>query len=538
MHLKSPIISIFCILLLGILSTPHRLSNPFTQLQDFPVSRNLALGDPWSTLWITPANDTFTALAVTVGAVFVTGYTSNALLSPSLNRDILLLKFSPEGIQLWNQTLFSTYDEAALALAESDSSLYLGGLSYRAGQSDGCLMKFDLNGNLEWNVTWGTSFDEWFNQVTIGTDGLYLCGISQKGTEDDADAILVKFDFDGTQLWNETWDMANVDKSADIAFAPDGIYLTGFFGSEWNSESDNVFLTKYSHSGVQIWNTTWGGIKDDEAYGLCLANQSIFVTGTTLSYSSSTSKELFLLEYDPLGNHLWNTTQPAGLHHSGLATAAIDEELYILGEYMDTDVEWQTSLLSLYTNTSQRWTHSWGGQGPCRPTNLALGVDSLYIVGQTTGWITNTTNSFLLKVGFDGSSAPGPIELRPLTLIDSGFYNASWTPAFDPDGTVTGYELQMATSPTFDWYEITWTTTNTSFLVTGLEAGLYYFRVRSRDSSILYGPWSNIQGLNVSLITSPSINPWLAPAILLFGTGAIVSIIVIVTIRRRADNWS
>jgi hypothetical protein len=459
------------------------------------------------------------------------------LLSPSFNRDILLVKFSPEGTQIWNQTLSSAYDEAALALAESDSALYLGGLTHRSGQSDGYLMKFDLNGNPEWNVTWGTSFDEWFNQIIIGTDGLYLCGISQKNTEDNTDAIIVKFDFDGIQLWNETWDMASVDKSADIAFASDGIYLTGSFGPEWTSDSDNVFLTKYSHSGVQMWNTTWGGVQDDQAHGLCDANQSIFVTGSTLSYSSSTSKELFLVEYDTSGNHLWNTTQPAGIFHSGLATATIDEELYILGEYLDTDVEWQTTLLSLYTNKTQRWTFSWGGAGPCRPTNFALGVDSLYIVGQTTGWITNTTNSFLLKFGFDGSSAPGPIELEPFTLIDYGRFQASWTQAIDPDGTITGYELQMATSPIFDWYEITWTTTNTSFHVTGLEEGLYYFRVRARDSSVLYGPWSNIQGLNVTLIPGPSINPWLAPTILLLGSGAIVAIIVIMAIRRRVDNW-
>ena len=154
----------------------------------------------------------------------------------------------------------------------------------------------------DWNVTWGTSFDEWFNQVIIGTDGLYLCGISQKSSEDDTDAIIVKFDFDGIQLWNETWDLASVDKSADIAFASDGIYFSGSFGQEWLSDSDNVFLTKYSHSGVQIWNTTWGGVQDDQAHGLCYANQSIFVTGSTLSYSSSTSKELFLLEYDSSGN--------------------------------------------------------------------------------------------------------------------------------------------------------------------------------------------------------------------------------------------
>lgn len=519
-------------MLLGICSA-NSLDHALVFSFSFQQNKLTSLGDPWGILWMGPQDENFSAVAGTVGAVFVAGSTRNDADPSSYGRDVILRKYTSEGELAWNHTWRTSYDEAAFGLAAAMDALYLAGQTVQDDDNEnGLLMKLNFNGNPIWNISWGTNTTECFTSIAIG-DGVYVSGYRQNSSINDVDAVLTKFDFNGDELWNVTWNGDNVDYGSDVAVADDGVYLVGWTSLQWSGTSHNTFLTKFSPSGVQIWNATWGGSGDDSGWGVTIANKSIFVTGETQSYSSGSFSDIALLKYNSSGSLLWNITDSAGFFQSGYNLINSSDSIYLAGKLFDPSVGWRSSLLHFDINGTLLWKRYWGGAGNCEPAALAHSINGLYIAGTTYDWLTDDPNGFLVKYSFDGSSAPGPIELSDVEDIDQdGTFVVSWTEALDPDGTITGYELQMARSPIFSWYNITWTTTQTTFTVNDRTDGFYYFRVRARDNASLYGPWSNIQGINVTTIMTPSINPWLALIILALGAGIMAVILLVLVIRR------
>ncbi len=504
----------------------------FSSQIDKIQTQGLALGDPWGKLWLRSANDSFNAVAISLSTAFVAGSTLSD--SDNVDEDIILIKFDSEGEPLWNQTWHTSYNETAYALATSTDSLYLAGMT-TAGPygTNGLLAKLDFNGNLIWNVSYGNFPVEWFTSIAIGDDGIYVGGIRQNIGFTDVDALLVKFGFDGSELWTETWKQTGVNRGLCIALGSDGVYLAGDYGWEWEGDMTNVFLAKFSFAGIEIWNATWGGLEKDQAFAVTVKNESIYVTGSSLSYSSSVGAELFLLKYNSSGTLLWLQQDATELSHRGLGLHAYENTVFVAGAFKDPTSGWGTSLLNYNETGELNWKQYWKGAGNCYPSSLAQAIDSLYVSGTTEGWLTKSTNGFLIKFGFDGESAPGPIALIESSSVSTfGSFIVSWTPAYDPDGSVEDYELQMDTSPIFDRPDITWIVNDTSLLVTNRPVGTYYFRVRARDNTNLYGPWSNVATVSVVLLPPTLFNPWLAPTILILGVLIMIAVILFVSVRR------
>ncbi len=448
MQLKSKIngIIILFLLVLGICSI-----NSLDQAHVFSYSihqnRASLSNDPWSILWLGPQNENFSAVVGIVGSVFVAGSVRDDAHPSSYGRDVILRKYTSEGELAWNHTWQTSYDSATFGLASATDALYLAGQTTPDDENDdGLLMKLSFNGNQIWNISWGNSATECFTSIAI-SDYVYVSGYRQNSSTNDVDALIVKFDFDGNELWNITWDKDNVDYGSDLAVSNDGVYLVGWTGSEWSGTSKNTFLAKFSLSGFQVWNTTWGGSGVDAGWGITISNNSIFVTGETESFSSGSFSDLTLLKYNNLGSLLWNVTDSAGFFQSGYDLINSSGSIYVAGKAYVPSIGWRSSLLHFNTDGVLLWKRYWGGAGNCEPAALALSIDDLYIAGTTYDWLTDDSNGFLVKYNSDGSSAPGPIELLDLDDANQdGAFSVSWTGAIDPDGTIAGYELQMAKS--------------------------------------------------------------------------------------------
>ncbi len=528
MKQRGTIFLIFSLLMVGAVASAYFTAQPPVYIQ----AQTLALGDPWSTLWMRPQNDAFSAAAFTTGAVFVAGTTIN--LADIVNENILLIKYTTEGEALWNQTWASPFDEAAYALTTSADALYLAGKTTTGPYgTNGLLVKLDMNGNHLWNISFGNFPAEWFTSVAVGTDGIYVGGILQRSTPNDADALIAKFDFDGTELWSETWDKAAVDRGYGIAVGSDGVYLVGDFGELWDGSTNNAFLTKYSLTGIEVWNATWGATQRELARAVTVCNESVYVTGSTQSFSSSTTGELFLRKYNSTNTLLWEEIENTGQNHEGIGVFASEDIVFVGSEYEDPIAGYRVNLLNYNTTGELNWETPWGGAGNCQPFGFTNGANSHYLAGTTSDWLSESTNGFLVKLGFDGETSPGPIELlEPNFLNPYGTLILSWTQAFDADGTIDVYELQMDTTPLFDIPDRTWNVNATSLLLSNHPVGTYYFRVRARDNSNLFGPWSNIIIVNVALIPPTLFNPWLAPLVLIMGSLILIALILCVFIRR------
>ncbi len=521
----------FLILSLLVLGFTFPAANCFPNPRQLLID-DLALGDPWGILWMQPPNETFNAVITIPGFVFVGGSTQSPSLSASSN--VILVKYTIEGEYLWNQTWQTHFDESANALASDIDALYLAGITKSIiNGANGLLVKLDFNGNQLWNVSYGDQSAEQFTCVVVGFDGIYVGGLVEH-SEDNVDALIVKYDFNGIEIWNETWGIAPVNRGADIALGSDGVYLVGDYTDQSTSMAANAFLAKFSFTGVMMWNVTGFSETYNQACGIAVNNSAVYVTGSLLSENISTTPVLFLQKYNTSGTLLWIEFDETGLTHKGISVTTRGSQIFVGGEFEDPSTGYRLSLLNYNDTGGLNWERNWGGAGNCRPSKMVLGLEHFYFSGTTSGWLTNSTNGFLVKFDSDGASAPGPIALPSVNPINPyGFFITSWTPAYDPDGVIEDYELQMDSTPSFNRPDITWIINSTNVLVSNLPLGTYYFRVRARDNASLYGPWSNLGTAVVSLIPPTVFNPWLAPTILVLGLLVIIALTLFFAIRRR-----
>ena len=218
------------------------------------------------------------------------------------------------------------------------------------------LIKYDSNGTALWARTINTgSNDSRFTSVAIDISGnIYAAGfqqgsgiytygdgvIAQGSSSNYENAVLVKYDSNGTALWARTVSTGNYNSEFnDVAIDIFGnIYVAGWqlsggvytYGNGVAVQGNGVaisigVLVKYDSNGTALWaNTEIGTL-----YSVTVdSNRNVFVGGVGL-----------LVKYDTNGTKLWTQGVTGGTSQifSALATDASDN-VYAAGLQRGTDI--------------------------------------------------------------------------------------------------------------------------------------------------------------------------------------------------------
>ncbi|MFX1389505.1 MAG: hypothetical protein ACFE9Z_05510 [Promethearchaeota archaeon] len=163
----------------------------------------------------------------------------NIYIAGNKNEDAFIMKCDNQGEEIWNRTWGGSNNEWCYGiLIDSLNDIYIIGetLSFGFGSYDGFIAKYNSSGSLLWDVIWGTSESETFNDITIDDiDNIYVAG------QTESNAVLIKFNSSGTELWNLTVDYYSWSQAIKIDSENNIIYATGHL------------LQKFSASGSIIW---------------------------------------------------------------------------------------------------------------------------------------------------------------------------------------------------------------------------------------------------------------------------------------------
>ena len=252
------------------------------------------------------------------GNVYVGGYT----LSQGNYIDYLTIKYNSSGVEQWYTTYNGTgnyRDEIWDIVVDDSGNVYVTGESYSEEGEDITTIKYNNNGN----EVWVNRFDSTRDGRPIGlilreNDGIYVIG-SGLEYETSYDCFLIKYSFDGQELWHVNY--ANDDQDTPFGFTEDkdGNILIFCKG---DVQLWGYFITlKYDTDGHLLWDSIFDPPYWAEAYDIITDGEgNVYCTGSTIDASISRT---IVVKYNSSGEEIWNTE------------LALGEKFYNRAKYID-----------------------------------------------------------------------------------------------------------------------------------------------------------------------------------------------------------
>lgn len=180
--------------------------------------------------------------------------------------------------------------------------------------------------------------------ITTDYDGnIYVCGstnslrdIGFKGHQNSisdfvVSAFLTKFNKKGERLWSTYYGGSDSTIGSSIVVDGSGdIYLGGTTNSEigiayqgfqnklsGTSKKDDAFIAKFNRDGGRVWSTYYGGVHDEQLFGLCTdGDLNVIICGVTHSISGIKTDEFpsdnikghydaFIVKLNKSGDRIW-----------------------------------------------------------------------------------------------------------------------------------------------------------------------------------------------------------------------------------------
>lgn len=254
-------------------------------------------------------------------------------------------------------------DEARDIVVDAAGNSYVTGSGFNSsGNLDAVTVKYDVDGNQVWVRSYdrGVSDNDEAKSIAIDASGnVYVTGYS-KGSTTSTDALTVKYDNAGNQQWvafyNGTYNQ--MDEGRAIAVDASGnIFICGY-------SSDSAFLFDaltvcYDNAGTQQWAQIYDGpiSGNDELLDLVIDGSSnVYVTGN--SEQASFDYDFLTIKYNLAGSQQWLVTYagPAGGDY-GKAITLDPSNNVIVGGMSGFSNQWFDYLTVKYSNSGvQQWT--------------------------------------------------------------------------------------------------------------------------------------------------------------------------------------
>lgn len=249
---------------------------------------------------------------------------------PESGRDIVVIKYAPDGQQLWARSYNAPgerdeffRDELAVSLAiDQTANVYLLGRAYRSFDcEDWTVLKYDDQGNVLWTNRFSAYGDPELGAMALDNSGnVYVVGslpIDPHADDGPDEYVILKIDANGQGVWTNRWRDAVVDHPEAKAVALDkagNIYITG-----------RAHTLKYAPDGTLLWFRPFPG---SEAIAVTSASSDrILVMGV----SSDRDNSIVTVGMTTDGSAVWtnrhrtdfDTAYPIGIIPDGLGTVYV-----------------------------------------------------------------------------------------------------------------------------------------------------------------------------------------------------------------------
>ncbi len=297
----------------------------------------------------------------------------------------------------------------------------------------------------QWNRTWGGPVREFGHDVAIDKDNnTYVAGRTLSFGVGGVDALVIKYSPSGNQLWNRTFGTTGNDGGGGIAIDSDNnVYLCGYIDETYGSSYD-ALIVKYNAVGNRIWNISWGRPSYyDEATDIAIDSESNVIIGGIANFVVL-DNQMFIAKFNSTsGKEIWNATYGISSEEQGYGiTVDNADNIYIAGEraagVLAIVVKYNSSGDLQWAKEFDWVSYEWG---------MAVVADdsgNVYFTGYSQSFLFGDKDVFLLKLNSTG----GVLWLRLWSMPkDEYVYDIK------REGTnlyLTGYTTSLSTGATRD----------------------------------------------------------------------------------------
>ena len=248
--------------------------------------------------------------------------------------DYWVVKIDSLGHLLWEKSFGGDGDDVANSIKQTyDGGYIVAGYSNstngdvvgnHGGSKDYWIIRLDGSGNLIWSKSLGGSQTDVANSIIQARDSSYVVtGYTFSndgdvtGNHGSGDFWTVKLDTGGAVIWKKSYGGAKSDEAFSVIQSSDNGFVVGGFTNSTdgnitsNHGGSDYWLVKLNASGNLIWQKTYGGSDNDQAYSLIQIENGNFVLG---GYSRSIDGDVtgnhgeydyWLMETDGTGQLVW-----------------------------------------------------------------------------------------------------------------------------------------------------------------------------------------------------------------------------------------
>ena len=328
--------------------------------------------------------------------------------------DIVILKYNPDGSQIWIRRFNENYDkdEKVSAISvDSECSIYVTGYGMRTDSTTYILtIKFDSSGTQKWVQRFSSFNDthEYGAGIVLNNSDVFVIG-STLPRNTRRDYCLLKYNSQGVQQWisiNSMQDSTNIPKS--IALDSNGnIFVTGYSFTNINNLFYNT--VKYNSSGTIQWIRRYQGSGNtlNHAYKILTGNSgNIYITGESIG--SSGNYDILTIKYSNSGSQIHTARYNSQYNLNDWPndmTVDLYENIYIAG--LSYSNNYSDCVTIKYDSTvTQHWESRYDNSGTSTDWASSICVDYLgnvYVTGVTNYGIYNNIDFLTIKYNPTGN---------------------------------------------------------------------------------------------------------------------------------------
>ena len=293
-------------------------------------------------------------------------------------------------------------DKAAAIIGLADGgAIIAGSTQLSGGRSNGLVLRVDRNGGVVWSRILGGRASDRFTAVAAVPDGgAVLAGHTRSSGAGEADAWVVQLDDDGEMLWERTYGGPRNDRAYGLAVAADGdMVIAGHTRSTGGGEGD-AWLLRLSPDGEERWQASYGGAGDDAARSVSLLpDGSIAAAGYTASTGAG-SLDVWVWQTTPDGALIWDTVVGGPGFDVGSAIIPLGDGLAVIGRTTPAGIHAADGwAVGLDTGGDVVWQTRLGGADDDVALAVAPVSGGLVVSGYTTSTGAGSADAWL--VGLD-----------------------------------------------------------------------------------------------------------------------------------------